>query len=121
MRALPGQRIEIQRQCRDERLSLAGRHFCDLPEVQLDPTHELHVVWDHVPRQLVPRDHDFGPDEAAAGLTNGRERLGQDLVEHFRGLAAELGLDAAAAIRSTQLVVDALPVCRIRCDALPLA
>ena len=55
VRALPGQRVQVQRQRRDERLAFAGRHLRDLAEVQLDAAHELHVVVHHVPRQLAAR------------------------------------------------------------------
>ena len=51
VRALPGQRVQIQRQRRDERLAFARRHFGDLAEVQLDAAHELDVVRHHVPRR----------------------------------------------------------------------
>ena len=50
VRALARQRVQIERQRRDERLAFAGRHFGDLAEVQLDAAHELHVVVHHVPR-----------------------------------------------------------------------
>ena len=56
MRAAARQRIQVQRQRRDERLSLAGRHLGDPAEVELDAAHELDVVRHHVPLEVAARD-----------------------------------------------------------------
>ena len=89
VRALSGQRVQVQRQRRDERLAFAGRHFGDLAEVQLDAAHELDVVGHHVPRQLAAGDHDRRSAQPAGGFAHGGERLGQDLVEHLGDLVAQ--------------------------------
>ena len=104
MRALAGQRVQIERQRRDERLAFARRHLGDLAEVQLDAAHELHVVVHHVPRQLAARDHHRRADEPARALAHRGERLGQNLVEHVGDLLAQLAFGAAAAVarRSTR-------------------
>ena len=57
VRALARQRVEIQWQCGNQRLAFPRRHFRDLSEMQLDTAHQLHVVRDHVPRELVAGDH----------------------------------------------------------------
>ena len=81
VRAAAGERVEVERQRRDQRLAFAGGHLGDLALVQHDAADELHVVGHHVPGQLVPGDHDRRPHQAAAGLPHGGERLRQELVE----------------------------------------
>jgi len=56
------------------------------------------------------RDHHLGAHESAARLTHRGECLGKNLVEDLRDLVAERCLGAAATVRPTQLVVDALTV-----------
>ena len=108
VRALPGERIEVERQRGDEGFAFAGRHLGDLAEVQLDAAHELHVVVHHVPRELVAGHHHRRSDEAAGGFAHGGERLGKNLVEHFGELLAEIAVHAAAAVGAAQLRVDPL-------------
>jgi hypothetical protein len=113
MRTASGQRVQIERQRRNERLSFTRRHFRDLAEVQLDAAHELHVVVHHVPLELLVRHGDLRADQAARSLARRGERLGQNLVEHFGDCVTKLCFDATATIRATQLVVDALALGRI--------
>ena len=62
--ALAGQRIEVGRQRRDERLAFARAHFRDLAVVQRHAAHELNVEVAHRQRAL-------------AGLAHHGEGLGQ--------------------------------------------
>ena len=54
------------------------------------------------------------PTSRRARLAHRRERLGENLVEHFGDRVAQLALDAAAAVGAAQLVVDALALRRHR-------
>src|SRR3569833_1232381 len=106
MRALSRQRIQIERQRRDERLAFAGRLFSDLDEVQLNAAHELDVVVHHVPGQLASGDHDRRSDKASRALASRRARFGQNLVEYLGQRFAPLAFGAATTIRAAQLIVD---------------
>ena len=68
--ARAGERIEIDRQRRDERLALAGAHFGDLAVVQRHAADQLHVEVAHL-------------QHALAGLAHDGERLGQQRVERL--------------------------------------
>ncbi|MEI2787357.1 MAG: hypothetical protein V9E93_00585 [Steroidobacteraceae bacterium] len=79
VRALAGQRVQVGRQRRDERLAFAGAHFGDLAVVQHHAADQLHV--------------EVAQSEGAArGLADDRERFGQEVVEGLAGrkLLAEL-------------------------------
>ncbi len=120
VRAVARQGVEIKRKRRDERLSLAGRHFCDAPLVQLDATHQLHVVRHHVPLHLLAGNHHLGSDQPARCLTSCCERLGKKLVQHSCNRGTKLGFRASAAIDAAQLVVDLLTSGGIGGDAFLL-
>ena len=68
VRAAPGERVQVERQRRDQRLALAGLHLGDLALVQDDAAEALHVEVAQA-------------DGAPRRLAHGRERLRQDLVE----------------------------------------
>jgi hypothetical protein len=70
--ALAGQRVQVHRQRRDERLAFAGAHFGDLAVVEHHAADQLHVEVAHL-------------EHAAARLAAHRERLGQQLVERLAG------------------------------------
>ena len=76
--AAPGQRVEVNRQRGDERLALAGGHLGNVALVQRDAADELHVVRDHLPRQIVPAHLDIRAVKPAAGVFHHRKRLRQD-------------------------------------------
>jgi hypothetical protein len=78
--ALGGQRIQVGRQGRDQRLAFAGAHLGDLALVQHHAADELHVEVPH-------------PQSAARRLAHGSERFGQQLFEVFAAgqPLAELG------------------------------
>ena len=76
--------VQIERECRDQRLALARLHLGDLPLVQHDAADELHVERNHVPRQRVSADLFSRADEMTAGVLHERIRLGQNRV---KGLA----------------------------------
>jgi len=86
MHALARQRIQVHRQCRHQRLALAGTHFRDLALVQHHATDQLHVVVaqsERAPGRLAHRREGLG-QQLVLGLTGG-----QALAE-FIGLAAQL-------------------------------
>ena len=66
--ALAGERVQVGRQRRHERLAFAGLHLGDLAVVQHHAADELHVEVPHVQR-------------AAAGLPDHGERVDQQVVE----------------------------------------
>ena len=67
---LPVERVQVDRQRRDERLALAGAHFGDLAVVQRHAADQLHVEVAHLQRAL-------------AGLADDGEGLGQQRVERL--------------------------------------
>ncbi len=97
--AAAGERVQVRRQGRDERLALAGRHLGDRALVEHHAADQLHVE--------VPHAHG-----APRRLATDRERLGQDVVERLAALDALLelvGLRAKARLverghRSLELV-----------------
>ena len=68
MDALAGQRVEIDRERRDQRLALAGPHLGDLAAVERDAADHLDVVMALAERAL-------------GGLADRREGFGQQIVE----------------------------------------
>ena len=68
--AAAGDRVQVRRQGRDERLALTGLHLGDVAEVQRRAAHELDVE--------VPLAED-----ALAGLADRGERLGQQRLERL--------------------------------------
>jgi hypothetical protein len=54
------QGVEIDGKRGNERLAFAGGHFGDLAGVQGITADELHVEGDHLPRQRMLADDDFG-------------------------------------------------------------
>ena len=68
--AVPGQRVQIARQRRHQRLAFAGLHLGDLALVQHHAAHQLHVEVPHV-------------HGAPSRFAHHRERLGQDVVERL--------------------------------------
>ena len=64
------ERIQVERQGRDERLALAGEHLGDGPLVERDAADELHVEVPH-------------PHHTLRRLATVRERFRQDAVERF--------------------------------------
>ena len=68
--ALAGERVQVERQRRDERLALAGLHLGDVALVEDDPAHQLDV-------------EEALPDRALARLADGGEGLEEELVERL--------------------------------------
>ena len=89
--AAAGERVQVRRQRRDERLALAGLHLRDPAEVQGGAAHDLHV-------EVALAEHPL------AGLADGGEGLGQQVVEHVGDqLLLVLGVArVAASARSTR-------------------
>ena len=84
----PVERVQVERQARDEGLALAGLHLGDVALVEHDAAHQLDV------EEPLPR-------LALARLANGRERLEEDVLERLavlepllelRGLREQLGI-----------------------------
>ena len=87
--ALAGERVQVGRQRRDERLAFAGLHLGDAAAVQHHAADELHVEVPHV-------------EHAAAGLADDARRLGQQVVERLALVGA---LAERRRLRSRRLVV----------------
>ena len=83
--ALAGQRVEIDRQGRDQRLAFAGLHLGDHAAMQHDPAHQLHVEMALAQRAL-------------RRFAHGREGLDQEVVEF--GAVGEPLLELAVRARS---------------------
>ena len=66
--ALPGQRVQVGGERRDEGLAFAGPHLGDPAFVQHHPADELDVEVPH-------------PQDPLAGLADDGERLGEEIVE----------------------------------------
>ena len=72
MDPVPGERVQIGRQRRHQRLALAGAHLGDLAVVKREPADELHI---EVPQAQF----------AARGLPHQGERLGDQVAERGAG------------------------------------
>ena len=68
MHTVPGERVQVRRQRGDERLALTGLHLGDPPEVQRGAAHDLDVEVALT-------------EDPLAGLADGREGLGEEVVE----------------------------------------
>ena len=97
MDALAGQRVEIDRQRRDQRLAFAGLHLGDVAFVQDHAADQLHVEMALAERAL-------------GGLAHGGEGRDQDVVERLA--VGELLLESLGA--RPQLVVGQLRKLRLR-------
>ena len=84
--AVPRQRVQVRRECRDQRLALTGPHFGDLALVEGEPTDELDVEVPHLqhpPRRLAHHGEGLGLQLLEAGAR------GEALAELVR-LGAQL-------------------------------
>ena len=86
--AAPGERVEVDRQSGDQRLTFTGLHFGDLALVQHGAADELHIEVPHL-------------QDAPAGLADHGEGFGHELVENDLQLRVLLvgifdGVDALA-------------------------
>ena len=79
VRAAAGERVQVQRLRRDERLALAGLHLGDVALVEDDAAHQLHV-------------EEADAHRALERLAHGGERLEEELVERLAVLDALLEL-----------------------------
>ncbi len=59
--AASGERVQVERHRRHQRLALAGRHLRDLPGMERHPADQLDVVGHHVPGEGLPGDVDLRP------------------------------------------------------------
>jgi hypothetical protein len=59
----------------------AGLHLRRGPTVKGNAAHQLDVVGNHVPHQLLPRDRDFPAHQAPARVLHYGEGLGKEVVE----------------------------------------
>ncbi len=105
--ALAGDRVEVGRQRRDQRLALTGAHLGDVAQVQRGAAHELDPV--------------VALAEGAGGaLADDRERLAEQVVEGLAvGVAVPelLGLRAQLVVReSLDLVAEGVDVVRDRAE-----
>ena len=83
MRAATGERVEIERQRRDERLAFARRHFRDPAAVQDDPADQLHIEVHHVPGHRLVADLErlLAFRQAARRVFHHRKGFRKDLIE----------------------------------------
>ena len=85
MRAAAGERVQIKRQRRDQRLAFAGRHFRDPAAMQNDAADQLHIEVHHVPGHRLIADREcvlpFG--QPARRVFHNRKRFRQNLIELF--------------------------------------
>ena len=83
MRAFSGQRVEIKRKRRHQRLAFAGRHFGNSSAMKHDAAHELDVEMHHVPGHGLIAHGEFGlPFGQAPGrVLHHRKRFRQNLVQ----------------------------------------
>ena len=77
------ERVEVQGHGGDQRLSFARGHLRNLSLMQHDRSDHLHVVRNHVPRNLLPADHPRLSHEAPADLLDHRVGFGEDFVQNF--------------------------------------
>ncbi len=82
--ALAGQRVQVGRQRRHQRLAFAGLHLGDAAAVQHHAADELHVEVPHAER-------------AAPGFADEGERIGQQVVERLALVGADAQIVAAFA------------------------
>ena len=80
VRAATGERVQVERLRRDERLPFAGLHLGDVALVEDDAAHQLHV-------------EEADADRALERLPHGRERLEEDVVDVLAVLDPLLELD----------------------------
>ena len=104
VRAAAGERVQVERLGRDERLSLAGLHLGDVAFVEDDAAHQLHV-------------EEADADRALERLAHGRERLEEEVVEVLAVLDPLLELDG---LRGELLVAQLLEFGLERADVLRL-
>jgi hypothetical protein len=83
VRAASGQRVQIKRQGRDQRLAFARGHFGDAAAVQDHAADQLDVEVDHLPLDGMTDHRDGAAAEAAGRVFDHGERLGQDPVERL--------------------------------------
>ncbi len=84
------ERIEINRQRGHQRLAFARGHFRDSTRMQRITADELHVEGDHFPLERVAANCDLGPAQAAAGVLDHPEGLGQKFVKTLGQLGVVL-------------------------------
>ena len=93
--AVAGERVEVGRQRRDQRLALTGLHLGDVAEVHRGAAHELHLVVELAQR-------------AARRLAHDGERLGQQVVERLAvavALLERVGQRAQLGVAEIDVVV----------------
>ncbi len=89
--------------------------------MELNATHQLHIVRHHVPVHFLAGDRHLGPQQAARRLTSGCESFRQQRVEDIRDRRPKLGFHASAPINAAQIVVDLFALRRIARDTLAVA
>ena len=72
MHTLTGQRVQVGRQRGDQRLAFTGAHLGNLAVMQHHAADQLHIEMAHI-------------EHATCGLTYGRKRLRQQVIERLAG------------------------------------
>ena len=82
---LAGKRIQIQRQCRNQRLAFASLHFGNLALMQHYAANELHIKRNHVPGERVPTNFLRRTHQFAASVFHKRIGFRKDFVQRLAG------------------------------------
>ena len=83
LHVLPGERVQVERHRRHERLAFARLHLGDLALVKDDAADELHVKGNHIPGERMAADLLGRADQVTARVLQKRERLRQNLVKRL--------------------------------------
>ena len=79
--ATAGQRVQINRERRDQCLAFARGHFRDATAVQRVAADELHIERDHFPLQRMTAHDDLLAAQSPAGVLHRGESFGQDFIQ----------------------------------------
>jgi hypothetical protein len=81
VRTSSGERIQVKRHGRDERLALPRRHLRRGTAMEGNGSDELYVVRDHVPDELLARHHDLLSHQPLASRLHRGEGLRKEFLE----------------------------------------
>ena len=107
--------IQVNGQRADERLALAGGHFCDAAAMKNHAADELHIEMNHVPGEGISAHYEFASTEPAGAVFHHRECLGKyriQLGSQFAGIGNfSQPLLPLMRLRSERLIRQGLEAC----------